>query len=128
MKARFLCESCQSEVPFNAEVCPTCGKIFSAVKCPVCGLESEPQTFETGCPRCGYMSPKMNPVGGSGDDRPGRTGGSPARARAGASAAGRSRFESRGKKKKGLPGWTYLLGGLLLSLVFLLFLILLFRP
>ena len=60
MKARFYCENCGKEVPFNAEVCPYCGKIFEAVKCPICGYEGKPSEFSNGCPVCGYLSVNMN--------------------------------------------------------------------
>ncbi len=43
-------------MPFNAEVCPYCGKLFGGVKCPICGFEEKPVLFTEGCPRCGYMS------------------------------------------------------------------------
>jgi hypothetical protein len=56
VKTRFLCESCGKEVPFNVEICPSCGKHFKAVKCPVCELEGSPELFAQGCPSCGYMS------------------------------------------------------------------------
>ena len=56
MKARFYCESCGKEVPFNAEVCPYCGREFEAVKCPICGFEGRAEQFRNGCPSCGYLS------------------------------------------------------------------------
>lgn len=43
-------------MPFNAEVCPYCGRLFSGVKCPICGFEEKPALFTEGCPQCGYMS------------------------------------------------------------------------
>lgn len=54
--ARFFCESCGRAVPFNAEMCPNCGKTFDAVKCPVCSHTGMPGEFLRGCPRCGYLS------------------------------------------------------------------------
>ncbi len=56
VKTRFYCENCGREVPFNAEVCPYCGKVFDAVKCPICGYEGSPEEFTSGCPKCGYLS------------------------------------------------------------------------
>ncbi len=43
-------------MPFNAEVCPYCGRLFGGVKCPICRFEEKPALFTEGCPRCGYMS------------------------------------------------------------------------
>ena len=62
MKVRFLCEECGKEVPFNVEVCPSCGRQFKAVKCPICELEGSPDLFSEGCPACGYMSSAKSPV------------------------------------------------------------------
>jgi len=56
LKARFYCESCGKEVPFNAEICPYCGQEFKAVKCPICGFEGRAELFRNGCPSCGYLS------------------------------------------------------------------------
>jgi hypothetical protein len=61
VKARFLCEGCGKEVPFNVELCPNCGREFRAVKCPVCELEGSPDLFAQGCPSCGYMSSSTQP-------------------------------------------------------------------
>ncbi len=61
MKVRFYCENCGNEVPFNAAVCPYCGKVFDAVKCPICGYEGTPEEFSKGCPKCGYLSVNLNP-------------------------------------------------------------------
>ncbi len=61
MKVRFYCENCGKEVPFNAEICPYCGKVFDAVKCPICGYEGSPSEFSGGCPKCGYLAVNMNP-------------------------------------------------------------------
>ena len=52
--AKFFCESCGSEVPGNAKVCPICGKFFAAVRCPKCGRTGTSDDFEHGCPTCGY--------------------------------------------------------------------------
>ena len=60
MRTRFLCENCGKDVPYNAEVCSFCGRIFSAVKCPVCKRTGRPEIFKNGCPSCGYLSPKMD--------------------------------------------------------------------
>lgn len=60
MNTRFICENCGKEVPYNAEVCTFCGKLFSGVKCPVCKTSGRPERFRNGCPTCGYLSPKMD--------------------------------------------------------------------
>jgi hypothetical protein len=44
--------------PFNAEVCPNCGKQFDSVQCPVCRYTDKPMYFMSGCPKCGYLSPR----------------------------------------------------------------------
>ncbi len=56
MRAQFFCDSCNARVPFNAERCPTCGKHFTAVKCPECAYEGKPREFAQGCPVCGYLT------------------------------------------------------------------------
>ncbi len=55
-----MCENCGNDVPFNAEVCSFCGRMFSGVKCPVCKMAGRPEIFRRGCPSCGYLSPKMD--------------------------------------------------------------------
>jgi predicted nucleic acid-binding Zn ribbon protein len=60
LKTRFVCESCGKDVPYNAEVCSHCGRLFSGVKCPVCKTSGRPEKFRNGCPVCGYLSPKLN--------------------------------------------------------------------
>lgn len=52
--AKFFCENCGAEVPQNAKVCRHCGRFFSSVRCPKCGLTGRPDTFTNGCPECGY--------------------------------------------------------------------------
>jgi predicted amidophosphoribosyltransferase len=56
MKARFFCANCQAEVSPKTERCPKCGRFFSAVTCPVCGLQADADLFLKGCPVCGYMA------------------------------------------------------------------------
>ncbi len=103
VETRFYCENCGSDVPFNAEVCPSCGKIFSAVKCPVCLFEGKPGVFLQGCPKCGYMSPQIE----------------------GLSSARKK--PDREKKSRLLPRWVYSGGIMLLLLILLILLIALFR-
>jgi hypothetical protein len=70
VKARFLCEGCGKEVPFNVEICPACGREFRAVKCPVCELEGSPELFSHGCPSCGYMSSSAQPKAAKAEAEP----------------------------------------------------------
>lgn len=58
-EAKFFCESCGSEVPRNAKVCPVCGKFFASVRCPKCGKIGSADNFKNGCPFCGYA---VNPI------------------------------------------------------------------
>lgn len=53
-QAKFFCEFCDSEVPYNAKICPTCGHFFLSVRCPVCGKTGSHKEFTNGCPQCGY--------------------------------------------------------------------------
>jgi len=53
-QAKFFCESCGAEVKPNARVCTYCGKFFSSVRCPRCGMTGNTQDFKSGCPSCGY--------------------------------------------------------------------------
>ena len=46
MKTRFICESCGRSVPYNAEVCTFCGRLFSGDKCPLCGRSGNPEEFK----------------------------------------------------------------------------------
>jgi RNA polymerase subunit RPABC4/transcription elongation factor Spt4 len=52
-KIRFFCDSCDTEVPGNAEKCPNCGKFFNSVRCPFCGYSGAVDNFKNGCPVCG---------------------------------------------------------------------------
>jgi uncharacterized membrane protein YvbJ len=54
MKARFFCEKCGAEVNEGARACPSCGSLFTAVRCPECGFHGKPAEFTAGCPVCGY--------------------------------------------------------------------------
>ena len=59
-KAKFFCENCGSEVPENSKVCKNCGKFFSAVRCPNCGVTGHSSDFKNGCPECGYAVNKKS--------------------------------------------------------------------
>jgi len=56
VKARYFCESCGAEVRPSEKTCPSCGKTFTAVKCPRCGFEGASRQFARGCPECGYLN------------------------------------------------------------------------
>jgi uncharacterized membrane protein YvbJ len=55
-KARFFCEQCGAEVRPGASSCPSCGSLFTAVRCPECGHEGRAPEFRAGCPVCGYAA------------------------------------------------------------------------
>jgi uncharacterized membrane protein YvbJ len=59
LKTIFICENCGNEVPYNAEICPFCAKVFNAVRCPHCHFEGNAELFPRGCPKCGYLKPKI---------------------------------------------------------------------
>jgi hypothetical protein len=56
VKARYFCEHCGTEVRAGAAVCPSCGSVFTAVRCPECGYEGRAPEFHAGCPVCGYRN------------------------------------------------------------------------
>lgn len=56
VKARYFCEQCGMEVRAGAAICPSCGSVFTAVRCPECGYEGRAPEFLSGCPVCGYRS------------------------------------------------------------------------
>jgi len=57
--ARYFCEACGAEVHAGASTCPSCGSIFTAVRCPECGYEGRAPEFRAGCPVCGYHAKPM---------------------------------------------------------------------
>ncbi|HTZ50943.1 MAG TPA: zinc ribbon domain-containing protein [Spirochaetia bacterium] len=62
-KARFFCEQCGAEVRAGASSCPSCGSVFTAVRCPECGYEGRAPEFKAGCPVCGYAAMGAPPAG-----------------------------------------------------------------
>jgi len=52
-------------------VCPSCGSVFTAVRCPECGYEGRAPEFNAGCPVCGYRTREKASVP-SGGGRPAR--------------------------------------------------------
>ncbi|MGL4987194.1 MAG: double zinc ribbon domain-containing protein [Treponemataceae bacterium] len=57
MVKKFSCDFCQTEVPLDAVICPTCGRSFSAIKCPKCNYKGSSAEFNNGCPKCRFKSP-----------------------------------------------------------------------
>lgn len=51
---RFFCMSCGKEVDAESDACPSCGKLFRAVRCPKCSFTGEGELFIDGCPNCSY--------------------------------------------------------------------------
>jgi len=122
--ARFFCESCGRAVPFNAEMCPHCGKSFDAVKCPVCNYTGLPGEFLRGCPKCGYLAGDVYPAG----DVPAAKAVSPVsrRGRKGTDS-GEELFRDENSGFFGGSGWAYfgllvLLFGILVAMAVFLFL------
>jgi len=56
VKASFTCDHCSAAVDLHARKCPSCGKIFDAVRCPRCGHQGPPGEFSDGCPECRYLA------------------------------------------------------------------------
>ncbi len=52
----FFCENCGKPVALKAPKCPSCGRLFDAVKCPKCSFTGKESLFSNGCPSCGYLS------------------------------------------------------------------------
>jgi uncharacterized membrane protein YvbJ len=67
VKARYYCEQCGTEVRAGASVCPSCGSVFTAVRCPECGYEGRAPEFHAGCPVCGYRTRDKGPVASGGN-------------------------------------------------------------
>ena len=65
---RFFCESCGTEVNGAASICPACGSVFTAVRCPKCAYEGRASEFHSGCPVCGYRAILREPPS---SERPG---------------------------------------------------------
>jgi len=71
MKARYFCENCGAEVRAGAASCPSCGRVFTAVRCPQCGFEGRAPDFARGCPSCGFMEEKKSAPPGKGTPKSG---------------------------------------------------------
>ena len=102
-EAKFFCESCGSEVPSKAKVCPVCGKFFASVRCPKCGCTGASEDFIKGCPNCGYA---MRPEDIYGEDYVAQTSSN-------VKSKKQKNLFSSGKKQPGsdsaLPFWVYLI-------------------
>ena len=101
-EAKFYCESCNNLVEYDAEICPHCGKIFDAVKCPVCKHVGRAESFTKGCPKCGYCAPDMDVFKSGGKPNP--------------SADNKSKTLETPKSSL-MPSWVYysIAGGLLIA-------------
>ena len=110
--ALFYCENCRKTVPLEAELCPHCGRRFTAVQCPQCSYVGKAYLFSDGCPQCGYLGPAA-----------GRRGAGEAQAIGGiptpSPAPLRPKGGGRGRAAAGqtLPSWFYALASVLLVLV-----------
>jgi hypothetical protein len=82
MKPRYFCESCGAEVRPSEKTCPACGKTFTAVKCPRCGVEGGARQFARGCPGCGYLNVIPPKEGEADAETPGTPRGTAPRTRA----------------------------------------------
>lgn len=60
-RKRFFCENCGKEVDESEELCPHCGAVFVAIKCPRCGYRGKQHHFFRGCPACGFLG-EENPL------------------------------------------------------------------
>ena len=122
-RSRFFCENCGSEVRPDSKVCPSCGRFFSAVRCPNCDYTGDGKEFLHGCPNCGYSGTGFHEQGArrgaveewydSADIE-----GQPA-----SGALGGSKWTS----PKGPPGWVYWLALGIVSITFLIMVIIYVR-
>ena len=62
-RSRFFCENCHKEVRPSAKVCPHCGRFFTAVRCPECSYVVDAHEFVGGGPNCGYTGGDQNRAG-----------------------------------------------------------------
>ncbi len=106
-RSRYYCENCGKEVKANAKVCPSCGRFFSAVRCPKCSFTGEARLFAFGCPSCGYAGGAGTPgegdsgtweIVGDVDERPQRT--------------------RRSYERREIPDWAWYFAAGLLAVIF----------
>ena len=55
-RATFTCDHGGAQVGLRDDRCPSCSKVFDAVRCPKCGHQGPPQAFTDGCPKCRYLA------------------------------------------------------------------------
>lgn len=55
--ATSTCDACSAVVGLHDTRCPSCGRVFDAVRCPRCDFRGPPGAFSRGCPSCGYLAP-----------------------------------------------------------------------
>ncbi|MFI3257610.1 MAG: zinc ribbon domain-containing protein [Spirochaetales bacterium] len=118
-RARFFCESCDTEVVGDAKFCPKCGRFFAAVRCPACELTGEHFLFESGCPACGYAM-DGSPIDPTITPQQRRRNYKKQQAKNKTNTKGdRSsyHFHSSGKSDDHLPVWVYLICIVLLATV-----------
>jgi len=102
-KQEYYCEKCGSKVPFDADQCPSCGRLFYAVRCPNCDYTGKAEQFVNGCPICGYHL--------SGKDRP----------------RGRERENTAPGGKRKERKWLYRLAAIILSIAIIVFFFIYFK-
>ena len=111
-RSRFLCENCGVEVKPNARICKSCGRFFSAVRCPRCLYTDEAGVFVYGCPKCGYAgSGEALGVGSAADPGEWEVLGD-------AESVGVKRGHGRLFLRSEVPGWVYYLAAGILTAVF----------
>jgi len=58
----------------GASTCPSCGSVFTAVRCPECGYEGRAPEFRSGCPVCGYRTKSAGSVPAPAGSKPAKPG------------------------------------------------------
>ena len=59
---QFFCENCGKDVQEQDTVCSHCGAFFVALRCPRCAFQAKSHRFVHGCPNCGYLSDRLDPL------------------------------------------------------------------
>ena len=100
-KVKFYCDECGAHVPLDARICPKCGSVFEAVRCPKCAFTGYPVDFAGGCPSCGYLGNPVFITPEGAVDLPGQGG------RDEIALGDRSFTENARRKPLNLPSWAY---------------------
>lgn len=58
----YFCENCGTLVKSTDMSCTNCKKSFAGVRCPLCLYEGKLEEFLHGCPKCGYVEKKREPI------------------------------------------------------------------